>query len=971
MVINDSLFREEALEHLEALDRLLLALEDQQSDSDLNEIMRRCHSLKGSSRLIGAHHLAEILHAAETIINQVKLQQLTINTDLVNGLLAAIDEMRGALTAFSQQVDFDSQAVIDRLQKLSADNNSRIDSILPGIDREILALLTDMQVKSVRTAINDNKAFAELVFTASDKQGLAAELRAAHQALSESTSVIATVNTVTTAKKEQFKFLVFANDHDTIEKIATKLNLETIDITNNKAPPPKSDAKAKAASEKLAATLKLLKDRFLEDNLSIFGEMEQSILQLESSQQPQEVIDELFRRCHNLKGAGGTYGLHVITHISHVMENKLEQLKQSPDPVITSTDTNLLLKGVDCLRVAMEHARADSLSADIEKELLDSLNPAKQQQAQTKVSTKNTSTLASETSIRVPVNRIDHIINIASEITLGQTTREGTQGQLEKVSDTAITLLKQWQNLLNYAKPLIEQLQSDPLAARELAEFEHNIDQLARNANRTATESDNYTLQSAQATNKLITEVTQMRLVSVGRLFETVPRSVRELAQSLDKSINLELDDGDAELDKTVVEKLTEPLIHLVRNAVDHGIEPPATRKANSKTEAGTLRLAARQKGSIVEITIADDGAGIDVERVKQKALNKGICEQEELSKLSDEKVSALLFHPGFSTRDEVTQISGRGVGLDVVKQNIEILGGRIHIDSQLGKGTTFELQIPLSLSIIPVILIEENSQFYGIQTSSVDEVVLARKHEIKTENERPCLVHAGRSVPLIWLSDVIGNKRAESNRFPVLLVSSLNDVVGIVVERVETERHIMLKDLSGVLSLSKLYSGAAIQSDGKILPVLDAMSIIESSLDTTRKLVPTIKNYNTSELKILVSDDSLTTRELYRNMLTAAGFEVATAIHGADALKKLQQNNYDLLISDVQMPELDGYQLTAQVRRDKRLSALPIILISSLASEDERRKGLESGADAYIVKSLFEQGELMNRIKELTYGSL
>ncbi|NTV65296.1 MAG: response regulator, partial [Oscillochloris sp.] len=423
------------------------------------------------------------------------------------------------------------------------------------------------------------------------------------------------------------------------------------------------------------------------------------------------------------------------------------------------------------------------------------------------------------------------------------------------------------------------------------------------------------------------------------------------------------------ELDRKVLELLQDPLLHLVRNAIDHGIEPTAERTAVGKPAAGRIEVNAETVGGEVRVTIMDDGRGIDPSQLRERAIRLGLVRADEANRLSDHEALDLIFMPGFSTAPMLTDISGRGVGLDVVRSNISELSGHVLVESHVGGGTQIILILPLTLVTTRVVLVRVGKSSFALPASGCRGVIWVQRDTLGSIEGQPSIRHDGRDVVVRTMADLLTMSSepplGQQDRAPAILIGSAQRLVAVLVDALLDEREAVVKPLGPILANQRSYSGAIQLGDGSLVLLLNPLALIQHAT-SIRPIHIGEAAVTRRQARLLVCDDSFTTRELIRSILQSAGYEVTAAVDGADALDKLRGQAYDLVVSDVEMPRIDGFQLTARIRSELALHELPVVLITSLASEDHRRRGLEAGAQAYIVKSQFDQGSLLEVIQQL-----
>ncbi|MHB8876681.1 MAG: hybrid sensor histidine kinase/response regulator [Myxococcaceae bacterium] len=463
----------------------------------------------------------------------------------------------------------------------------------------------------------------------------------------------------------------------------------------------------------------------------------------------------------------------------------------------------------------------------------------------------------------------------------------------------------------------------------------------------------------------LLAGLREARMLPVAWLFDGFERPVRELALEHGKKVQLTLRGGEVRLDKRVLDGLKEPLVHLLRNAVAHGLETPGERVAAGKPEVGTVVIGAEPRGNRVLVTVQDDGRGIDGEKVKSVAVRRGLLDEAGAGLLSEEALHEVLFRPGFSTCEAASQVAGRGMGLSAVREASARLKGEAWLDRVPGGGTRFTLSVPLTVASTRGLLVSAARELYALPVGSVERVVRVVAREVKAVQGLPAFEVGGEAVRLLALTEVVGRAAPApaAASFPAVVVASGRRRLLLQVDELLGELELITRDLPGPLSGSSLLAGATVLDDGRVVPVLDAEGVFReaASLGPAR---PSGERARAG--RVLVVDDSATTRMLMASELEAAGFQVVTAPDGRRALEVLASEGADALVSDVDMPNLDGFELTRAVRASPALSGLPVVLVTSKDAPADRARGAEAGADAYLVKKDFARRDLLEALGRL-----
>ncbi len=472
----------------------------------------------------------------------------------------------------------------------------------------------------------------------------------------------------------------------------------------------------------------------------------------------------------------------------------------------------------------------------------------------------------------------------------------------------------------------------------------------------------------------LLADAKSVTLFPFSVLLEGLPLLVRNIAHEQGKEVELVIRGEGIEIDKRILDELKDPFIHLIRNCIGHGIEKPSTRECRKKPIRGVITINVLPvAGSKVEVVISDDGAGIDLKAVKSVVVRNGVLSQAEADALGEEEVASLVFHSGVSTSSRVNNISGRGLGLAIVREKIERLGGSISVKTVPDGGTTFRLLAPLTAATLGGIIVQTSEQVIVVPTMNVDRTLRIRVSEIVTVENKDAVLVNGLPVSFVWLSSILElpqpkEPRNNSSFLTVLVVTAGGKRMALGVDAVLGEEKVLTKGLGKQLFRVRNIAGVAILGSGRFAPVLNVSDVARSLVKASTSLLPPIAAEEIKgEVKaVLVVEDSITSRVLLKSILESAGYRVKTAVDGIDALTMLKVEDFDLIISDVDMPRMNGFELTAKVRSDKKLADMPMVLVTSLETRESRERGIDVGANAYIVKSSFDQSDLLDAVRRL-----
>lgn len=468
---------------------------------------------------------------------------------------------------------------------------------------------------------------------------------------------------------------------------------------------------------------------------------------------------------------------------------------------------------------------------------------------------------------------------------------------------------------------------------------------------------------------QLSEEVQAMRMLPLAVLFEPYPRMVRDLAKELGKEVELSVEGEDTRVDRSVLEALKDPLMHLVRNALDHGLEPREERMESSKSPRGHLTLSARREGERLLLRVEDDGRGLDPQKLRNVAVRRGLLQPAEAAALTDDAARDLIFLAGFSSKDSATDLSGRGVGLDVVRVRMLSLGGEVTVESEAGKGSAFEVRVPVSLTVAPLLFVEVGDERLCITASNVDRAMKVDPGVTRELAGRPAIAVDDTLIPFASISSILGAapERPPTEGELVLVVKGRGQSAAIAVDRVLEERVQAVLPLKGVLSGFQHLSGATALADGSLAMVLSAAHLVATAQGQKARLAGAHSRVaEVKKRRIMVVDDSPLTRELLSSLLEAVGFEIINANDGVEALDRLGREAVDLVVTDLEMPRMDGLELTRRLKSHPTLSSLPVVIVTTRGSEADKKRGMEAGADGYVTKGDLVRQDLVDVVSRL-----
>ncbi|HEY1371458.1 MAG TPA: hybrid sensor histidine kinase/response regulator [Candidatus Binatia bacterium] len=681
-------------------------------------------------------------------------------------------------------------------------------------------------------------------------------------------------------------------------------------------------------------------------------------------------LDEILRAAHSLKGASRMMGFKTLETLAHYLETLLTQLhrgeRQTTPAIIDALYRNIdaVSEGLAALVEGKDPPAIDAFIEELKVVAGEAAASAPPAEAETSGDVKEVKEAARFTrpavaqdgaalsSVRVQTEKLDYLINQAGELLVAKIEALDNLHDIEETLDA----LAGWRRKLPRAT-------QDGAAA-------HHIERVGDDLTRVFQRLAENTRRVELLVDDIHEGVRDLRLLPLSTILEPFFRMVRDLSRDLGKEAELRLDGAATRLDKKILEELREPLIHLLRNAIDHGVEEPDERARKGKSRAGRLAISARQAGGKILITVRDDGRGLDRAAIAAKAVERGLVSSEDIQRWSDEEVYELIFRAGFSTAAGVTEVSGRGIGLDAVLDRLEKLKGSIAIESRPNEGTAFLLSLPLTLSTTHALLFLCGGDIFCLPTDALEKTLLLATDNIAPVEGKAAVVVDGAPLAFAWLADVLGLPRTGNGNgaVPALILQSPRGKVVFGVDRLLGEEEIVVKALGKFFGRIPQLSGGTILGKGEIALILNPNDLLRSvtqqgktaPVAAARALpaAPPVKK------RVLVVEDTLTTRTLEKNILEAAGFDVTTAVDGEDALIKLHEKTFDIVVTDVQMPRLDGFRLTERIKKDGRFKDLPVILVTALQTEADKRRGIEAGADAYLTKAVFDQKRFLEIVR-------
>ncbi len=754
-------------------------------------------------------------------------------------------------------------------------------------------------------------------------------------------------------------------------------------------------------TRKLLATFRVEAEEHLQAISSGLLQVEKAV----SEDRRRQVVENIFREAHSLKGAARAVNLTVIESVCQPLESVFSALKQRAASLLP-TELDILHDAVEILGHLIRSAerqerneaqgRLPRLLEGLEKIRQGGLLPARGDVSGVKSegspdTATDRSSYASEKepsiagTVRIPTARLDSLFLQAQELlAAGLNARQQAVVWSEMLADVMATrrrfrelhpdLQGLARNLEAAANPQTGVRRAYP--GHRLLEFLDGQGDFLKSLEfrlRTAAKTAEFNQEQLNAAvSVLLEESKQTLILPCWGLLKPFPPLVRRLAREHAKEVELVVRGGEIEIDKRILEELKDPLIHIVRNCIDHGIETPELRRQAKKLPLGIITIALAQSNGNIELAISDDGGGIDLQKVRAAAVRAGLASPEEAGQWDDGRALTMVFESGVSTSPMITDLSGRGLGLAIVREKVENLGGVASLESCPRVGTTLRLILPVTLATFRGVLVRVAERPFVIPTAHVERVMRIDRKEIKTVENRETIPLNGLALSLVRLGEALelplkSSQEAEGEHVIVVLLRSGEKRVAFAVDEVLAEQKVLVKGLGKQLARVRNVTGATVVGAGRVVPILNVVDLMKSAVKIRSPISHgPVAGETPVRRSILVAEDSITARTLLKNILESAGYDVRTAVDGAEALALLRSEEFDLLISDVDMPRMSGFELTAKVRGDKNIQELPVILVTALESREDRERGIDVGASAYIVKSSFDQSNLLSVMSRL-----
>ncbi|MFK5955767.1 MAG: hybrid sensor histidine kinase/response regulator [Planctomycetota bacterium] len=736
----------------------------------------------------------------------------------------------------------------------------------------------------------------------------------------------------------------------------------------------------------------------MEANSAVISEQ---TLAIESAGESPAKLEKLMRAAHSIKGAARIIGIEPVVEVAHSLETSFVAAQEGK-VTLAANDFDLILKCADlfsemaiasdenlqnlgaegvqelqALALALEQIGSVELKLEVSLPVAGKVTPPQQVSKPLATSSPENESKANgakpedlqhnELSVQISADNLDHLLGLASEVLVESRWISPAASRLRQLKCKHL-------DLLSHTSQASSDKDEGAAARKAVMNMRSGLSQCHDLIDHLLEEMESRTSRSTETSQELYQQVLDCRMRPFSSTLSGQRRMVRDVARELGKQVNFEVRGEAARVDREILAKIDAPVGHMLRNALDHGIESPQEREAAGKPAEAHLVLEARHSNGMLFISVEDDGRGICVEQIRKAVEVKGLAPDGMARNFSDEELMEFLFLPGFSMKEEVTAISGRGVGLDAVRDAVNEVGGTARMISTLGKGARLELQLPVTLSLVRALLVEISGQKFGLPLNRIEAAVEVSLSDVVDLEGKPCFRHHGDLVCLIRASQVLelDPSNQDETSFQVIVIRDRDKRYGLIVDALVEEKQLRVLPLPEVLGRVNDVNAGTILEDGSLALILDLEDLLQSAERLLRSGRLTKTNSSAKEKqqhlrsRILVVDDSLTVREVQRQILETQGHDVVLAVDGIDGWNALRGGDFDLVISDVDMPRMDGIEFVKRIRADQKLQGLPVVIISYKDHAEDCARGLEVGANCYLTKGCFQDDKFINTINDL-----
>ena len=968
------IFQVESEEILERIFENLMELEKKPDSREISAVLYQdLHSIKGAIRMVGFNNIQTIIHKIEDIFDAVNTTKIVLDHEKITIITKSLE----LVSKYLQESVKNSREIID-------DKFNPTVSALEYIhDIEFEAESVSNEVQPVEAIID----YAETDVTSlSELQSKQEDVNALFN------NVFEIIDSIVPEEESQ-EIVILREDvakiyealkNDDIYEVKTALQnvLTKLDLVMSATNTFTISEILEMRNELSSAAAKFNTSCIDTEAADItFFDIAEKINMLQgSSVYANEIKDDILKLKEHVDDSNIMEIVNMIVEIlDFIIENSVQLEEQM---------TQTLKSGLEYCASPNESIDGDLIIQQLEimKQLLDlnfkkdsGVSEIKNLSTQSSVSSKGASSTEIKT-LHVNAQKLDLLVNQLGELIITKIKTEKNLDKIDSIKNVNENcqkdLLKTSNYLRYYNRKYLQNGNSEQYTTAFVKQVFALLSDITQNISRTIYDLNSLYRSSKEDDMKMrliIDEMESMvkniRVLPISTVFNSFSRMVRDIASEKGKDIDFEIEGKETCADKKIIEEIKTPLIHILRNAIDHGIETKEDRLMAGKSPVGKILLSAKQDDNKVIIDVVDDGQGFNLEKIKDRAVSRGFLTQEDIDSMSDEAIMNIIFWPGFTTGDSITSISGRGIGLDVVKTKISQLNGKVKVISEFGKGSCVHIEIPVTLTTLRVFLVKISEQVFAIPIQMITTFILKKQDEIKTNNGTRSIVYNDKILPLYYLSDILGLKPIpRGEKETVLIIESDEKSIALVVDKLLGDQDILQKKLSPPLYKVKNVSGITNLASGELCLILNMQDILH--YDFNKAIISSNTPLLTSDIlsykRILVVDDSMTTRSMIKNILLNVGYTVDAVLDVSEALVKLKLNHYDLVITDITMPKVDGYEFVQRLRDDEMYMDIPIFIVSSLAKDVAMKKLKKYKIEGYMQKDNFNQNSFVEKIKEI-----
>lgn len=996
------IFQTEAEDISERLFANLLSLETKLTDKELiSNIYRDLHSLKGAVRMVGYKNIQAIFHKMEDIFDKVKDNKFSFDQNtviqLTRSLEIAVKYIQASIIEGREIIGEEFSPVISTLEILEEQtelnqNSQTVEncdlSNFQGLGNlaEIAGLSNSIQSDTINTENsieqNNTKSYSfnnEEINLSINK---AFEIIDSIVPEEESQDII--------ILKEEIE-KIYSNFKDTdlyeiktsLETIVTKLEL-VMAATNTLTVSEILEIRNELSSAAAKYTTTCIDKEC--SGLTFFDIAEKISLLQGSSVYAPEIKDDILTLKKTVEDSNILEIINMVLEILNFITENSVQLEEQMMLTLKS--------GIEYCASPNENIDSDLIVQQLEimKQLLE-LN-YKKDSGLTEIKTLTSQSFQSGSSLNsneiktlhVNAQKLDTLVNQLGELIITKIKTEKNLDKIDIIKNTNESCQKDLLKTSNYLRYYNRKYLQNMTGSEQyinifvkqvftlLSDITQNVSRTIYDLNSLYRSSKEDDIKMRLIIDEMESMVKNIRVLPISTVFNSFSRMVRDIASEKGKDIDFEIDGNDTCADKKIIEEIKTPLIHILRNAIDHGIEPRDERMAAGKSPVGKIMLSAHQDDNKVIINVADDGRGFNLAKIKDRAVSRGFLTQDDIDTMSDEAIMNIIFWPGFTTGDSITSVSGRGIGLDVVKTKISQLNGKVKVISEFGKGSCVNIEIPVTLTTLRVFLVKISEQIFAIPIQVISTFIVKKQEEINTNNGVRSILYNSKIIPLYYLSDILKLKKpAESEKHEketILIIETDDKIIGLVVDKLLGDQDILQKKLSAPLYKVKNIAGITNLASGELCLILNMQDIMHydfnKAISLSSKTPALISKDILSYKKILLLDDSITTRTLVKNILMNAGYTIDVVSDTEEALVKLKLNHYDLIISDLTMPDISGYEFISTIKNDEMFADIPVAVMSAVPQKEAMNKLSSYNIEAFFAKDSFNQKEFMQKIQAI-----